>query len=63
MQGLMRRVQKHLFYCTVLTMFFLGSLGAIFQDDASAKVIAGVCASALFVMAMLLYWREHPRLS
>ncbi|WP_208631775.1 hypothetical protein [Rhizorhabdus wittichii] len=58
----MSAVQKHLFYGTLLTLAFIGSLSAIFREDLVAKVIAGACSTTLFVLAALLYCREHKRL-
>ena len=58
----MSGVQKHLFYGTLLVLIFIGSVSAIFREDEAAKIVAGVCCIILFVMAILLYRREHSRL-
>jgi hypothetical protein len=52
-------LNKHLFYGTMLVLLFLGSLGAVFRDDVEGKVVTVVCATVLFLIAILSYVRRH----
>ena len=54
-----RSIQKHLFYGTLLTLLFLGTLSAVFRTDVTGKVVTVVCATILFAIAVAHYvWRH-----
>ena len=62
--GLVKRlnVQKHLFYGTLLILLLLGALGSVFRSDFEAKVVSAVCATVLFAISGLSYFRRHGAL-
>jgi len=53
-------IRKHLFYGTVLILLFMGSLGSVFRDDFTGKVVTVVCSTILFSIAVVHYvWRHR----
>ena len=56
------RIQKHLFYLTLLVLLLMGSLSSVFRNDFGAKVVTTVCAATLFGLAVLHYVRLNTKL-
>jgi hypothetical protein len=57
-----RRIQKRLFYGTLLIIVFLGSLSSVFRAELEAKLVSVVCSGILFVFAALYCFRGRRAL-
>lgn len=53
------RLEKHLFYGTLLVLLFMGTLGSVLRDDLTGKVVTAVCGTILFAMAVVHYVSRH----
>ena len=57
-----RKVEKHLYYGTLLSVLVLGSLASVVRSDLEAKIVSAVCSTILFSIAALAYFRGQRAL-